>query len=81
MAQTKTKKPRRTGTGRRRRKPGSVSTGLSATELQTAAPPHEVAALHQAIEQDGGKVLTLYREPYGGRWLVMAALPIDRDKP
>ena len=81
MAQTKTKKPRRAGTGRRRRKPGPVSTGLSATELQAAAPPHEVAALHQAIEQDGGKVLTLYREPYGGRWLVMAALPIDLVEP
>lgn len=81
MGQTKTKKSRQAGTVRRRRKPGGASTGLSATELQAAAPPHEVEALHLAIEQDGGQVLTVYREPYGGRWLIMAALPIDLVEP
>ncbi|MBD0315694.1 MAG: chromosome partitioning protein ParB [Nitrospiraceae bacterium] len=81
MGQAKTKNPRKTGTARRRRKPGGASTGLSATELVAATPPHEAAALHVAIEQDGGKVLTLYREPYGGQWLIMAALPIDLVEP
>src|SRR5213594_3717714 len=73
------KKPKTVGTAggsRRRRKPAGVSTGLAATELQAAAPPGDVAELHRAIEGDGGKVLALYREPYGGRWVVMAALPI-----
>ena len=46
-------------------------------DLQSAAPPGEVAALHHAVVDDGGKVLAVYREPYGGRWLVMAALPIN----
>ncbi len=46
-------------------------------DLQSAAPPGEVAALHHAVADDGGKVLAVYREPYGGRWLVMAALPIN----
>lgn len=50
-------------------------------DLQSAAPPGEVAALHQAVVDDGGKVLAVYREPYGGRWLVMAALPIDLVEP
>jgi ParB family chromosome partitioning protein len=50
-------------------------------ELQSAAPPGEVAALHRAVVDDGGKVLAVYREPYGGRWLVMAALPIDLVEP
>jgi len=50
-------------------------------ELQAAAPPSEVAALHRAIEDDGGKVLAVYREPYGGRWLVLAALPIELVEP
>ena len=50
-------------------------------ELQAAAPPGEVAALHRAIDDDGGNVLSVYREPYGGRWLVMAALPIDLVEP
>ena len=50
-------------------------------ELQAAAPPGEVAQLHRAIEDDGGKVLAVYREPYGGRWLVLAALPIELVEP
>jgi ParB family chromosome partitioning protein len=40
-----------------------------------------VAELHRAIEDDGGKVLSLYREPYGGHWLVLAALPIALVEP
>ena len=76
MAEKKPKTVRLVGT-QRRRKPAGVSTGLAATELQAAAPPSEVAALHRAIEGDGGKVLAVYREPYGGRWLVLSALPIE----
>lgn len=30
------------------------------------------------IENDGGKTLCVYREPFGGRWVVLAALPIER---
>jgi len=81
MDEKKPRKPRAPGAVRKRRKPTGVSTGLSATDLQSAAPPGEVAELHRLIEQDGGKVLTIYREPYGGRWLVMAALPIEIVQP
>jgi len=54
---------------------------LASTELQAAAPPAEVAELHRAIEGDGGKVLSIYREPYGGRWVMMTALPIELVEP
>ena len=82
MAEKKPKKPRASGTTtRRRRKPAGASTGLAATDLQAAAPPGEIAELHRAIEDDGGKVLAMYREPYGARWVVMAALPIDKVEP
>lgn len=80
MAEKKGKPARASGT-RRRRKPSGASTGLAATELQAAAPPAEVAELHRAIDEDGGKVLAIYREPYGGRWLVLAALPIELVEP
>ena len=50
-------------------------------ELQAAAPPAEVAELHRAIEGDDGKVLAIYREPYGGRWVVLTALPIELVEP
>ena len=81
MAEKKPRRPRAGGTGRRRRKPAGVSTGLGATELQAAAPPGEVAELHRAIEGDGGRVLAAYREPYGSRWVVIAALPIELVEP
>ncbi len=66
---------------RQRRKPVGVSTGLAAVELQAAAPPGPVAELHHAIEQDDGKVLSVYREPYGGHWVTLAALPIELVEP
>src|SRR6058998_204550 len=75
------KVPRAAGIVRRRRQPAHASTGLAAIELQAAAPPAEVAELHRAVEGDGGKVLALYREPYGGRWVVLAALPIEKVEP
>ena len=58
------KVPRAAGGVRRRRQPAHASTGLTATELQAAAPPAEVAELHRAIEGDGGKVLAIYRQSW-----------------
>ena len=75
------KAPRAIGVVRRRRRPAQASTGLAATELQAAAPPADVAELHHAIESDGGKILTIYREPYGGRWMLLAALTIELGEP
>ncbi|OQW33198.1 MAG: chromosome partitioning protein ParB [Nitrospira sp. SG-bin1] len=81
MAEKKSKRVPPAKGARRRRKATGASTGLEAGELQAAAPPGAVAELHQAIERDGGKVLSIYREPYGGHWLVFAALPIDLVEP
>jgi ParB family chromosome partitioning protein len=81
MAGKQRKGPRIAGVARRRRKPAHASTGLSAIELQAAAPPNDVAELHRAIEGDGGKVLSIYREPYGGRWVMLVALPIALVEP
>jgi ParB family chromosome partitioning protein len=33
------------------------------------------------IDADGGRVLAIYREPFGGRWLVLSALPIELVEP
>ena len=81
MAEKKSKKPKASGGVRRRRKPAGTSTGLTAVELQGAAPTGEVAALHQTIGNDGGKVLATYREPFRGQWVVFAALPIELVQP
>jgi ParB family chromosome partitioning protein len=81
MAERKSKKPPLPKGARRRRKPVGTSTGLAAVELQAAAPPAAVAELHQQIETDRGKVLSIYREPYGGHWVALAALPIELVEP
>jgi len=81
VAEKKSKKAPLPKGVRRRRKPVGASTGLAAGELQAAAPPGVVAELHQLIETDGGKVLSVYRDPYGGHWLVQAALPIELVEP
>lgn len=51
--------------------------GLDARRLTGAAAPAAVTALTRRIADDGGEVLATYRDPLGGRWQVLAALPID----
>jgi ParB family transcriptional regulator, chromosome partitioning protein len=71
-------KPRRT----RRKKAAEVGPrGLGATDLSSTAPPADVRALAEAIATDGGAALAIYREPIGGHWAVLAALPIERVAP
>ena len=79
MAEKKAK--RKPGAPRKRRKLAGKSIGLEARELLTTATPSDVGDLQAAIEEDGGKVLASYREPFGGHWLVMAALPIEKVEP
>src|SRR5438132_5985537 len=76
------KKPRKkAGTPRKRRKLAGKALGLEPKETLTGAAPSKVGELQEAIENDGGKVLSSYREPFGGHWLVMAALPIEKVEP
>ena len=72
---------RKPGALRKRRKLAGKSIGLTAKELFATASPGAVEDLQQAINQDGGEVLAKYREPFGGQWLVLAALPIDQVEP
>jgi ParB family chromosome partitioning protein len=65
---------------RKRRKLAGKSTGLQPKELATS-PPGTVEELQEAIDRDGGKVLAAYRDPFGGHWLVLAALPIEQVEP
>jgi len=45
------------------------------------AVPVRVEALRAAIEEDGGAVIGVFRDPLGGKWQVLASLPIDKVKP
>jgi ParB family transcriptional regulator, chromosome partitioning protein len=62
-------------------KPEPRSRGLTATSLASGRPPTAVEALRNSIVEAGGEPLATYRDPVGGRWQVLAALPIDAVQP
>jgi ParB family chromosome partitioning protein len=79
MAEKKTKK--KSAGPRKRRKLAGKSTGITPHELANGVIPKSIEELQDAIDQDGGKVLAAYREPFGGHWLILAALPIGQVEP
>jgi ParB family chromosome partitioning protein len=81
MAEKKTTRKNTAGTPRRRRKPAGASAAIAATELAGGDAPEEIRELGKRVEHDGGAVLGVYREPYGGRWLLLTALPIEQVEP
>lgn len=74
----KADKPKRV-TKPRRKKAQPGSKGLVPTEVATRMPDGE--ALAQAITEDGGAPLAVYREPLGGHSVVLASLPVDKVEP
>jgi len=59
----------------------AASRGLEARRLTSPAPPVSVTSLARTLEDDGGTVLATYRDPLGGHWQLLAALPLDRVEP
>jgi ParB family transcriptional regulator, chromosome partitioning protein len=74
--------PKKPATTRKRKvKPAAGSVGLEADEVTSGAPSGEVTRLAAQIEDAGGTVIARYREPYGGHWVALAALPLGKVKP
>jgi ParB family chromosome partitioning protein len=77
------KKPKKPAAPRKPKKakaaPGSV--GLTADEVAAGSPPDAINKLRGLIERAGGHVLSAYRDPFGGHWVALAALPLDKVKP
>ena len=67
----------------RRKKKGvePASRGLLATDLARRESPADVAKIESEIEKDGGAVLCSFRDPLGGKWQILAGLPIDKVAP
>jgi ParB family chromosome partitioning protein len=64
----------------RRKKVAAGSIGLTAAETKAvAAGPLD--ALAEQVEEDGGSVLGRYNEPFGGRPLLVVALPVAMVEP
>ena len=69
--------PRKT----RKKAAARESRGLTAPEVGSGAPSPAAAALAESIAADGGSVLGTFRDPLGGHWQILAALPIDKVEP
>jgi ParB family chromosome partitioning protein len=80
MAEAKTsKKAKKKPASRRRKEPESC--GLRPQEVAGKAPPAAIQQLETQISEADGVVLARYREPLGGSWLLLAALPVSRVAP
>src|SRR5947209_13811618 len=64
----------------RRKKAAPASVGLTSA-VTKAVPSTALTPLSSQIEADGGAVLGAYNDPFGGKPLVVAALPVDRVEP
>jgi ParB family transcriptional regulator, chromosome partitioning protein len=64
----------------RRKKTAASSLGLAAPET-AEVEPRELETLSGAIAEAGGVVLARYRDPVGGKPLMLASLPVDRVEP
>ena len=63
----------------RRKKQAAASIGLSPAETRTGTSAADAVA--PLVERDGGVVLAAYRDPFGGKPVLIVALPIDRVEP
>jgi ParB family chromosome partitioning protein len=81
-AAPKTAAPKKAATPRKKKvKAEAGSVGLTADEVASGSPPAEVAKLQKQIDDAGGRALAVYREPFGGHWVALSALPLDKVKP
>jgi ParB family chromosome partitioning protein len=64
----------------RRKKVAPASIGLTAAEIKDVAA-EGVRELSAQVERDGGAVLGAYNDPFGGKPLLVAALPVSHVEP
>jgi ParB family chromosome partitioning protein len=65
----------------RRKKVEPSARGLTPEEVQGKAPPAALKTLGERVAACGGRVIAAYRDPLGGRWQCVAALPTDAIAP
>jgi ParB family chromosome partitioning protein len=61
--------------------PGRSSRGLAAADVPIAADNPEIADLAELIVEAGGAPIGAYREPLGGRPIIIASLPLAAVQP
>jgi ParB family chromosome partitioning protein len=66
---------------RKRAKAAPEPRGLTPKQAIPADMPAAIRRLAEQVEDDGGAVVGGYREPLGGQWQLLAALPVDKVSP
>src|ERR1700678_3914806 len=61
--------------------PGGSARGLDAAEVAIAMDSAEIAQVVALVRSAGGALIGAYREPLGGRPLVLASLPLSAVQP
>ena len=72
----KKKTPAKKSSKRAKLAPALVKRGLSATEVALPIEHEEINAVVELVRKAGGAPLGAYREPLGGRPLLLASLPL-----
>ena len=77
------KKSAKKSSGRRQGKlaPGAKARGLEASQVAIAMDSPDVADLAALVRNAGGAPIGAYREPLGGRALMLASLPLNAVQP
>jgi len=57
------------------------SRGLTPAQVAPASMPAAVQRVLDGVEADAGRVIGAYRDPLGGHWQLLVALPIDKVAP
>src|SRR3954454_3818503 len=73
--------PKKTKASRGKLAPGRSSRGLAAADVPIATDNPEVAELAALIIEAGGPPIGAYREPLGGRAIMIASLPLAAVQP
>ncbi len=73
--------PAKAGAARKRLTPAKTQRGLAAADIALELGAVEVAPLVDLIRQAGGAAIGSYRDPLGGRALVLATLPLAAVQP
>src|SRR3984957_5171956 len=83
-AKTKTSRARKSAAPKRARgrlAPGSKARGLEAADVAIAIDSAEIAGVVALVRGAGGALIGAYRDPLGGRPLLLASLPLNAVQP
>jgi len=81
VAEAKPRGTPKAAKGRKKRAVEPRSRGLTAPSLVAGSPPAAVTQLANAIAEDGGAVIGIFKDPWAGKWQLLAGLPIDKLEP